>query len=172
MSQKVWEKLTEAEKRVLRMALTLSNDEIARELGNSTRTVEAHIRNARGKLGGLPRRTAARLLHEAEEHSRFLPTQFPAIDQDQPVPAANGIDQPASVPNRVNEGRVTFEPPPLNREALLASKGADHAYFLGLIKVTLTVSLAALLVGILAFGDKAAAIFQRLADHVEKFTWY
>jgi DNA-binding CsgD family transcriptional regulator len=99
--------LSDRERTVLRLVQQgFQTDEIARALERSPNTIENQIASARRKLGGVTRRKAARLLHDAE-HGGLSTNQPFAI----PDLVGSG-DASGAVVERVQEERAIFLPIP------------------------------------------------------------
>lgn len=106
------ELLSMRERTVLRLVQRgFQTDEIARELDRSPNTIENQIASARRKLGGVTRRQAARLLHDAE-HSGSSTNQPFAIPN-----SAATADPDWRDAELVREERAIFLPDPIGDHA-------------------------------------------------------
>lgn len=97
-----FESLTPTERQVLRLAADHQNGEIAAALSISTATVKTHLAAAKGKLGGMPRHQASRMLREIEGQPFGTRPERPM-----PAPAAEMTPQTA-----VQELPAEFKPFP------------------------------------------------------------
>lgn len=138
----------------------LASGEIARDLGIATETVESHIKNARAKLGGVPRRQAARLVAHAQ-HPQTLATSLSGTDIP-PISTA----QPEAL--REERSTFTFEGSPYP-EAFVeeARRRNDHRSLSRLVLIL--VGLVALAMAILMVPAMADG-FQRLANFIDPAT--
>jgi len=109
-----FEKLTGAERSVLRASLGRTNDSVAAMLGISPSTVATHMLAARRKLGSPPRGEAARRFVEWEEGRRKPTRPIPTMEATPAI--GDPIDADAEL---VREMRTPFvfldEPAPAAR---------------------------------------------------------
>jgi DNA-binding CsgD family transcriptional regulator len=146
--------LSARERTVLRLVQQgLQTDEIARELDRSPNTIENQIASARRKLGGVTRRQAARLLHDAE-HGGLSTNQPFAIPN-----AAEILDSSSRATELVQEERAIFIPVPARQHEDTGQGASSPTY---LHTTAMIVATAVGIMVILAATPSLIASFRSL----------
>ncbi|WP_093665159.1 response regulator transcription factor [Sphingomonas gellani] len=173
MDQSSYDSLTERELECLRLVATgRTSKEIALLLGISKHRVDEVVDGARGKLGGLRRTTAARLVIEHEVPASPHPVGGDVIgvaDPVRPTPEAAQEQQQAPVAE-VRETSVPFDHfPPVRTERppdVEEKHGLDPAR---LVHTTLLLTITVLIAVLVLVTPKLGGVFMHLGALVKPY---
>jgi len=184
--------LTAREREVLRLfAQGLEGPEVARALNLSAKTVETHVRNARGKLGGIRRPAAARMVAEDERTTPAqpfpLPGAPPETSEEPPADATNrspravsgipfaalpphpaGVDALGGDAEMVREDRAIFLHLPATAPDHRRTDGAENRGLSTLSKLLAIAALGFAVMAALALVAPVTDGLQRWADMIHR----
>lgn len=164
MDDCAFEKLTAAERGVLRAALGRTNDGVATVLGISPATVAAHMLSARRKLGSPPRGEASRLFVEWEQATQKPPSPYPTMVA--PNFARHPVDADAELVREVRSPFVFLDHP--EPVAVTAAPPAEATpllrFVLVLTLVVLTLACIRFLPDLRERAEEAGRIIRPILD--------